>query len=201
MSSHTTELTMQDATAYASPLRLWVSLFNGLLTVHAVVLFIIMVMTVSSDVVNEFNFIAQKSCHVFLVLIGSRIAMLTLHKRDLELSRKGDYYDFWILFFILICITLLIVDMVFFFIYTYPNVRDCAEIAPVPYNTTPVPIYCYTHDQKINYYITTAVRAVHIILEILLIIVTAIMRNSSSGDQLVYTTLNEYDDNKREKKL
>src|SRR4051812_8720149 len=95
-----------EMVAFASPLNQAISMLLTLIVIHAALTMIFMLLTLSSNVVYEFYFIAQKSCHVFLPLFGTFYAVIAYQKTYLEMTRKTDFMDFRLLLTLLIAFTL-----------------------------------------------------------------------------------------------
>lgn len=140
-----------------------------------------MLMTLSSNVVFEFYFMAQKSCHVFLPLFGTFYAAIAYQKSYLEFTRKTDFMDFRLLLVLGIAITLLVVDCVFFGKDTVPTIRSCYE-DPIP------PVFCDTESKKTAYTAVVGLRAGHMVVEALIVLASLAVRWSNNGDSLYQTT-------------
>jgi hypothetical protein len=174
-----------EMVSYASPLNQAISILIALLIAHAIVTMIFMLMTLSSNVIYEFYFIAQKSCHVFLPLFGTFYAAIAYQKTYLEMTRKTDFMDFRLLLVLGIAIALLVVDCVFFGKDTVPTVRSCYE-DPIP------PFFCDTDNKKTAYTAGVGLRAAQIVIEALIVLASLAVRWANNGDSLYQTTEMDY---------
>ena len=174
-----------EMVSYASPLNQAISVLLALAVAHAIVTMVFMIMTLSSDVVLESYFMAQKSCHVYLPLFVTFYATISYQKMYLEVTAKMDFLDFRLLLALATTIALLVVDCVFFGKDTVPTVRSCYEDL-IP------PIYCDTDGKKIAYTAGVALRAGHIVLEALIALCIFIVRWANDGHSLYMTTDTDY---------
>jgi hypothetical protein len=177
-----------EMVSYASPLNQAISILIGLLIGHAILTMIFMIMTLSSNVVYESYFIAQKSCHVYLPLFGMFYAAIAYQKTYLEMTRKTDFMDFRLLLVLGIAITLLVVDCVFFGKDTVPTIRTCYEDPP----PLVLPVYCDTENKKTAYTAGVGLRAAQIVIEALIGLAVLAVRWSNNGDSLYQTTDLDY---------
>ena len=179
-----------EMVAFASPLNQAISMLVTLLIIHAALTAIFMLLTVSSNVVYESYFIAQKSCHVFLPLFGTFYAAIAYQKTYLELTRKTDFMDFRLLLTLIIAFTLLVVDCVFFGKDTVPTVKSC-------YEDLILPPACDTDNKKTALTAMVGLEAAHIVVEALIILSTLWVRWANGGDTLCQNVELDYVDKKR----
>lgn len=179
-----------ELVSYASPLNQAISILMALLVAHAIGTMILLIMTISTDVVYEDNFLASKSAHVLLPLFGAFYAALAYQKSFMVQARKIDYLNFRLLLVLAIAFTLLIVDCVFFGKDAVPTIRDCYD------DTIPRSVYCITDNMRLAYSASVGIRAGHIILDALIIISALSVRYATDGDSLVQTTTEEFMESK-----
>ena len=178
-----------EMVAYASPLNQAISILTALLVAHAILTMVFMIMTLSKDVIYESYFIAQKSCHVYLPLFGMFYAAIAHQKTYLVMTRKMDYMDFRMILVLVIALTLLIVDCVFFGKDTVPTVRSC-------YDDLVRPVFCTTDAERTAYTAGVGLRAAQIVVEALVALATLMVRWADHGDALYNTTELEYTQDK-----
>jgi hypothetical protein len=164
---------------YASPVDLFATVLGFLALIHACITCVFLIMSVSTDVVYEFNFIASKSAHVFLPFVVALYSPVLRQKPQLEVTRKGDYLTFFMVLAMCVTFVLLVLDCVFFGKDTVPVIIDCYDDdLEVP------PINCSTGEERLTYTIGVGLKSAHIVLEALLLFCILLSRYTVKGDSL-----------------